>query len=199
MKRLILVFTCLFLSLSPLWAYNLMYAEQYYKLFHTHFYQYPEDLNENIYYLEWALKSDFVNPLNALTPIENPEEWERYRKLFTLHVNLKLTELYRKLGSKYDKFTAYFYNYPFKRANLDSLRYAESYYQAALYYWEEALYWAEQIEQKPWFTFENLSQWEDELYRINQGELDYAELIGSDLERLHQVRDAFEAMGPGTY
>ena len=183
----------------PLGAYKLIYAEQYYKLFHTHFYRYPEDINENIFYLECALKSSFVNPLNALTPIKTPEEWERYRKLFILHVNLKLVEQYRLLGSKYDKFAAYFYNYPFKDQNLKSLRYAESYYEAALYYWEEARRWAEQIEQKPWFTFEKLENWEDELYRMNTGELDYGEFVQADLIRLREVRTAFEAMDEGTY
>ena len=184
---------------TSLWAYKILYAEQYYKLFHTHFYRYPEDINENIFYLEYALKSSFVNPLNALTPIETPEEWARYRKLFNLHINLKLVEQYRILGSKYDKFTAYFFNYPFKSQNLKSLRYAESYYTAALYYWKEAQSWAEKIEQKPWFSFENLENWEDELYRMNSGELDYGEFIGADLERLQSVRAAFEGMDEKTY
>lgn len=197
-KKLAVILLAITLS-SPLWAYKIMYAEQYYELFHTHFYRYPEDLNENIVYLEYALKTPFVNPLNALTPIETPEEWERYRKLFALHVNLKLVEQYRLLGSKYDKFHAYFYNYPFKEQNLKSLRYAESYYETALHYWGEAQNWAEQIEDKPWFTFENLSNWEDELYRMNSGELDYGEFIGSDMERLREVRAAFEAMDENTY
>lgn len=199
MKRFILFLFAVLIVSAPWGAYNLMYAEQYYKLYHQHFYRYPQNINENIFYLEWALKSDFVNPLNALTPIETPDEWERYRKLFTVHVNLKLVELYRLLGSKYDKFDAYFFNYPFKQQNLKSLTYAEAYYETALYYWEQAKYWAEQIEEKPWFSFENLSNWEDELYRMRAGELDYEEFIGYDMERLTQVRSAFEAMGPGTY
>jgi len=199
MRKFLLIIVIGLFLIGSLGAYNLMYAEQYYKLYHQHFYQYPQNINENIFYLEWALKSDFVNPLNAMTPIETPEEWERYRKLFTVHVNLKLVEQYRILGSKYDKFDAYFFNYPFKRANLESLECAEYYYKTALYYWEQALFWADQIEDKPWFTFENLSNWEDEIFRMRTGDLDYEEFIGNDLKRLSEVREAFEAMGPGTY
>lgn len=200
MKRKLLAALLILTTATPaLWAYKLMYAKQYYKLYHQHFYQYPEDLNENIFYLEYALKSPFVNPLNALTKIDTPEEWERYRNLFYLHVNLKLVEQYRLLGSKYDKFTAYFYNAPFKEQNLKSLRYAESYYQTALYYWAEAQKWAAEVDPSPWKVFADLSAWEDELYRLNTGELDYQEFIGLDLQRLSEARAAFEAMDENTY
>lgn len=197
--NLILVFLAILTTPSPLWGYKILYAEQYYRLFHLHFYQYPTDLNENIFYLEKALSTPFVNPLNALARIENEERWERYRKLFTLHVNLHLVKLYRLLGSKYDKFNAYFYNYPFKQQNLKSLRYAESYYEAALIYWDRCLYWAGEIESTPWSVFEDLSNWEDELYRIASQDLDYGEILQRDLDRLRSVREAFEEMGPGTY
>lgn len=176
-----------------------MYAEQYYKLYHLHFYQYPSDCNENIFYLEQALESPFANPLNALAEIDNEEEWERYRHLFYLHINLKITEQYRLLASKYDKFTAYFYNYPWKQQNLDSLRYAESYYDAALYYWRQALDWAEKLENLPYMHLEGVQNWEDELYRVGNGDLDYQEFINMDLERLKEVRKAFQAMDQSTY
>ncbi|MBI9100785.1 MAG: hypothetical protein JEY99_00090 [Spirochaetales bacterium] len=199
MKRIILIFTLLLISASSLWAYRLMYAEQYYKLYHMHFYQDPSDCNENLFYLEHALKSPFVNPLNAMATIQNEAQWERYRYLFYLHVNLKMTEQYRLLASKYDKFNAYFYNYPWKQENLDSLEYAYSYYDTALYYWDQALEWADKLATVPYHHLSEVQEWEDELYRINTGELDYREFIGMDLERLEEVRAAFRAMDENTY
>lgn len=199
MRKIISVFLLTVLSISNLYAYRLMYAEEYYKLYHRHFTAYPGDSNENIFYLEYALKTPFVNPLNALATIKTPEEWERYRYLFSLHVNLKIIEQYRLLGSKYDKFTAYFYNYPWKDENLRSLRYAESYYQAALYYWEEALSWAEKLKEIPYFYLTEIQHWEDEYHRIQTGDLDYREFLNNDLQRLAEVRAAFEAMDARTY
>ncbi|MDR2471827.1 MAG: hypothetical protein LBD09_06950, partial [Treponema sp.] len=38
----------------PLSAYLVMYKEQYYKLFHVHYNQYPDDTMENIFWLEQA-------------------------------------------------------------------------------------------------------------------------------------------------
>jgi len=199
MKKLTLALILLCTAASGAWAYKLMYAEEYYQLYHRHFIAYPSDCNENIFYLEYALKTPFVNPLNALARIDNPQEWERYRYLFYLHVNLKIIEQYRLMASKYDKFTAYFYNYPWKQENLNSLRYAESYYQAALYYWDEALKWADKLDETPYYHLEEIQNWEDELFRIRSGDLDYAAFIGLDLDRLAKVRAAFEAMNSSTY
>lgn len=200
MKRLfILILVIAFIPLSGLYSYKLLYAEQFYKLYHSHYIQYPEDSAENIYYLETALKRPFVNPLNALGVIKNEKDWERYRLLFTMHVNLKLIEQYRLLAVKYDKLDAYFYNYPWKQKNLKSIQMAELYYKDALYYWDKVVEQVELIQQLKYSYIEGLEYWEDELYRINSGELDYDEFINNDLERLYSVRDAFEAMNSETY
>jgi len=180
-------------------SYKILYAEQYYKLYHQNLYQYPEDFNGNIWYLEKAITRPFVNPLNALTVIENQEVWERYRFLFYLHVNLKLVEQYRHLGSKYDKRKAYFFNEPWKEANLKSLDIAESYYIAAEYYWTEALLWIDKLKDIKYFFLSDIQNWEDERFRIITGDLDYEEIIGMDLKRLQQVREDYLAMDENTY
>ncbi len=186
------------LCASGLFAYRILYAEQYYRLFHLHFYQYPDDTIENIYYLEQSLKADFANPLYALARIENKREWAQYRTLFKMHVNLKLVELYLTLGSKYDKMAAYFYNAPWKQDNLDSLELAEQAYLVALRYWQEAHSWAAEL---PWlyFNLEEIQNWEDERARIWSGELDYTEIIGEHLDRLEWVRQQFLSMDENTY
>jgi hypothetical protein len=179
-------------------SYRVLYAEQYYRLYHLHFYQYPEDTMENIYYLEQALKADFANPLYALARIADRQEWSQYRTLFKMHANLKLTELYLTLGSKYDKMAAYFYNAPWKRQNLESLEQAESAYRLALGYWSESLAWAARIPRLR-YNLEQVQRWEDEWMRMVTGELDYRQIINGHLQRLARVRAEFQAMDDSTY
>ncbi|MBI9108921.1 MAG: hypothetical protein JEZ04_19415 [Spirochaetales bacterium] len=201
MKKIILILTVLLFACpaTGAFAYKILYAEQFYKLYHSHYIQYPEDSAENIYYLENALKRPFVNPLNAIGLIKNEKQWERYRRLFYLHVNLKLIEQYRLLAVKYDKFDAYFFNYPWKQENLRSLQMAELYYKDALYYWDRVLEQVEAMAELPYLYIEGIEYWEDELMRIKSGQLDYEEFIGDDLKRLYEVRDKFEKMTPETY
>lgn len=188
----------LLLTVPALYSYNILYAEQYYRLYHDQLHRYPEDTLENIYYLERALHADFCNPLNALAVIEDKQEWRRYRHLFRVHVNVKLVELYLTLGSKYDKMNAYFYNYPWKAENLKSLEKAERIYKMAFYYWEEAIKWSKRIPPS-YINLEEIQNWEDENYRIQTGELDYRDIINSHLDRLQEVRRAFEEMDESTY
>lgn len=191
----------LIIPLGSIWAYKITFAEQFYKLYHQHFYYYPEDSAENLYYLNMALHSDFANPLNALAVIDDEKEWEKYRYLFYMHVNLRIVDTYIKLASKYDKFEAKFFNYPWKYVNLESLEQAESFYNQALYYWTKAKEWSEQASEIRfrWMYLEEISYWEDENARIQEGDLDYREIIEHHLERLAEVRQAFEQMDESTY
>jgi hypothetical protein len=198
-RRTILGLLFLLISASPLEAYRLIYKEQLYELYHVHLYQYPERIKENIYWLEQVQEADFANPLHALARIENEREWEWYRYLFSMHINLKLTELYLRWGSKYNKFQAYFYNYPWKEDNLESLAIAESLFEQARYYWSEAQRWSERAVDFRWLSLEEIQNWEDEHHRIVNGELDYGFIIDRHLRRLRDVRAAFEAMDENTY
>jgi hypothetical protein len=197
MKRVFLFFLVFCAFSIPVSAYNVLYAEQFYRLYHDHFHRYPEDTLENIFYLEKALHSDFANPLNALAVIETEKEWERYRHLFYMHVNLKLTELYLTLASKYDKMEAYFYNYPWKQENLKSLEKAERIYKMARFYWEDARSWSQKVPPS-FISLEEIQFWEDENYRIKTKDLDYGHIIDSHLNRLEQVRRHFLEMDEAT-
>ncbi len=183
---------------APAHAYRITYAEQFYKLFHEQLTMSTDDIMENIVWLEQALSADFANPLYALARIENKREWDQYRSLFKMHVNLKLVELHLKLASLYDKRVAYFYNAPWKEQNLASLDMAEGLYRKGLYYWQEALSWARRV--RPFgINLEDIQEWEDEASRIRTGDLDYALIISEQLARVDRARAAFRAMGPGTY
>jgi hypothetical protein len=187
------------LSAGPASAYKVLYAEQFYRLYHRNLYTYPSDMLENIWILEHALSADFANPLHAMARIETPEEWERYRYLFYMHVNLELVAQYRLLAAEYDKRVAYFFNAPWRQSNLESLRYAESYYEAAYHYWDEALYWSALAWELRHLHLEEVHAWADDNWRIEQYELDYGEILQDDLDRLAEVRETFEAMDRDTY
>ncbi|GHV09865.1 hypothetical protein FACS189485_22740 [Spirochaetia bacterium] len=183
---------------APLSAYFVEYKEQYYNLYHLHHIQYPDDSMENIYWLEKAAKADFANPLYALALIENETQWEKYRYLFMMHVNLKLIEQYLFLGNKWNKRNAWFYNAPWKEQNLKSLETAETCYRTALYYWQEANEWAAKAGDRR-FRFINLEKvqfWEDEAGRMETGSLNYEKTITRELALLQQVREKFESMRP---
>jgi hypothetical protein len=205
MKRVKCTVLCLLLTLSltppPLNAYYVTYKEQYYRLYHLHYIQNPDDTLENIYWLEKALKADFCNPLYALALIENKEQWEKYRCLFMMHLNLKMIEQYLFLGNKWNKRRAYFYNAPWKEENLESLETAETCYRTALYYWNEALEWAAKAREGRfrWINLERVQFWEDEAGRIEEKELDYEKIITRELASLREVRETFRAMDENTY
>ena len=196
---LLLIFTLL--PCRPLNAYFVTYKEQYYRLYHLHYIQYPDDSMENIYWLEKAIKADFCNPLYALTLIENETQWEKYRYLFMMHLNIKLAEQHLFLGNKWNKRNAYFYNAPWKEQNLDSLETAETCFRAALYYWNEALAWAEKLKDRR-FRFINLVKiqfWEDEAARMEDNTLNYGKTINRELALLQNIREKFQSMNEDTY
>ncbi|MDR0473846.1 MAG: hypothetical protein LBH43_09295 [Treponema sp.] len=196
-----LVLLLFFSPVIPINAYYARFKEQYYRLYHLHYIQYPDDTMENIYYLEKALKADFCNPLFAIALIENEIQWEKYRYLFMMHINLKLIEQYIFLGNKWNKRNAYFYNAPWKDINLEALVTAEACYRSALYYWDEALIWAEKANERR-FRFINLVRvqfWEDEAGRIENKSLNYGKTLKRELDLLQIVREKFEAMDENTY
>lgn len=197
-KRLIcfLVLVSLAGSLS---AYKLIYKEQLYELYHVHLYQYPERIAENVGWIEQALKADFANPLYALAVITDKTDWERYRYLFNMHLNLKMVELYLRWASRYNKDEAYFYNFPWKYENLESLNTAENLMRIALQYWQEAQRWSRQAWELRQVHLEEIQHWEDQNYRIATGELDYEAIIQRHLRRLEEVRSDFQEMDANTY
>ena len=190
------VFLILLFAISPAFSYMVKYKEDYYKLFHVHYQQYPDDVMENIYWLEKAVQADFCNPLYTGVKINDENDWEKYRYLFMMHINLKLIEQHMRLGRVYDKQVAHFYDAPWKDQYLENLNKAKSCYEAGLYYWQEAKLWAEKANTGKFkFLFlTDIQNWEDERERIGNGNLDYEKILNRELTRLNKVIDDFEKM-----
>ena len=200
MKRLaILALPLTLLAAAAADAYPLVFAEDFYELYHRHLVQSTDDVMENIGWLERALKSDFRNPLYALARIETESQWARYQALFYMHVNLEMVKLYRTFGALFQKQNAFFYNYPWKRQNLESLDTAEQIYRQAYYYWDQAVgyaleAWSLRAERLP-----EIQAWMTENYRIMTEDLNYKRILDSDMRKIQRVREQFLAMGPDTY
>ncbi len=200
--RIFAVILCtLHFSSGDAYAYMVKYKEDFYRLYHIHYQQHPDDCIENIYWLEKAAQADFCNPLYAKSKIENQKQWEKYRYLFQMHINLKLIEQHLRLGRIYDKKNAYFYDAPWKDEYLDNLEKTLACYNAGSYYWQEAKLWAEKANVKEFYflTLTDVQFWEDERERMKTGELDYGKMLTREIKRVERVRDAFLAMETKTY
>lgn len=201
LRWLVALVLLLVLSAGTGFSYFVVYKEQFYRLFHVHYQQYPDDVMENIYWLEQAVKADFCNPRHALAKITSEKDWEKYRYLFMMHVNLKIIEQHMRLAATFDKEVAYFYEAPWKEQYLRDLEKAQQCFQTGLVYWQEARLWAEKASTGNFqFLFlPDIQSWEDERYRIASGELDYEKILNRELARLAKVRDTFLAMDEETY
>jgi hypothetical protein len=190
-----------FVSLIPAHAYIVTFKEEYYRLYHIHYQQYPEDALENIYWLEKAAKANFCNPQFALAKIENEDDWEKYRYLFMMHINLKLIEQHLRLGRTWDKTAARFYDAPWKEEYLRGLEKAEAAYRLGLAYWQEAKNWSEKanVGRFRFLFLRDVQNWEDERERIAVGKLDYEKMLNREIARIEKVRAAFLLMDENTY
>ena len=191
----------LFLPPPPASAYMVKYKEDYYKLFHVHYAQLPDDCLENIYWLEQAVKADFANPMYARAAIRDERDWEKYRYMFMMHVNLKLIEQHMRLGRIYDHQVARFYDAPWKDVYVEELKKAKSCYEAGLAYWREAKLWAEKanVAKFNFLYLTDIQGWEDERERIGTGKLDYEKILQREIARVQGVIDDFTAMESKDY
>ncbi len=201
MIKRILCIICFLLSVHTLFSYEIIYKEQYYRLFHNTYRQTSDEILENIYWLERAVKADFCNPQYALAKITTKDDWEKYRYLFMMHINLKLIEQHMRLARIWDKQVAYFYDAPWKEEYLADLETAQKAYRMGLLYWKEAQLWAEKAGEGRFYfmNMQDIQYWEDERTRIANGDLDYNKILTRELQRVQNVIDTFEAMDENTY
>ena len=163
LKKLTFLFLFIVIFQGTIIPYAITYKEQYYKLIHTQYQQTAEDVMENIYWLERAVAADFANPQFAIAKINTEEEWEKYRYLFMMHINLKLVEQNLRLGRIWDKQVAHFYDAPWKEEYLRNLEIAEQCFTTGLYYWQEAQTWAEKANQGKFYFLHltDIQYWEE--------------------------------------
>lgn len=119
------------------------YAEDFYQLYNKRLYYNEDNVRVNIYYLSRAIRAPFRHASKALCLLKTEDEAKKYRSLLIMHFYIKIMQNYLTLGTMYDKKNIYFFNRPFKKDLLKSLKYARFYYGKAKEYWKYVLRFAD--------------------------------------------------------
>ena len=195
----LLLIVLLFLSPAAVQARQLFYAEEFY-LYVMNLYPVNGSLERNIRFMQWALAAPFDNPVNSLAKIESENDWVRYKALFRLHVNLLIIDSYLQLARRFDKEHLYFFNLWYAEELAESFGIARYCYETALRYWDEAEQGADAAGGLPGRI--DIDDWEDDLYLIQEGALDYEKIITEHLGRLdskiRRVEEYLPAAGTGS-
>ena len=183
MKRILLLLLLAILFCAPVsaTARRLYYAEEFYLYVMNLYYTNP-NLERNIRFMQWALKAPFDNPVRSLALIKSENEFERYKSLFRMHMNLLIIDSYLQLARRFDKEHVYFFNLWYAETLKESFKIAEYYYKISLNYWAEAVIHARVANVVPGRI--NIDEWEDDLMQILSGELDYELIINDHLDKL---------------
>lgn len=162
------------------------YVEDFYRLYGMQQYYDENSLRMNIMRLQTALKCRFRHPSEALVKTDSVKEYEKYRKLMFMHINILIMRNHLKIGMRYDMVKIRFYSGSFAEEINDSLNTAEKFYKDALPYWKRAKQLAEEASRIKITT--DLGTMESERYSIIMGELDYGKIIGDHLRRVGEKR-----------
>jgi hypothetical protein len=164
-------------------ARRLYYAEEFY-LYVMNLYHANQNLERNIRFMQWALDAPFDNPVRSLALIRTENDFERYKLLFKMHVNMLIIDSTLQLARRFDKEHVYFFNLWWAQSLKESFTFARYNYETSLNYWDEVLRYAEALDKLPGRL--DLEAWEDEYESIRSGEFDYAKIIAGHLARLDE-------------
>lgn len=167
------------------WGYS--YKEQFYSLYHRELYTSGLDAAENVRWLELADRAQFANPRYALATIESERQYEKYQKLFSMHINLSLVEAYLLWATRFTNTDIRFYDAHWAQLNAESLQRSKVLYDIALEYWYRAIGFASEAALFLWENIDEQPFWENQLYRIRTGELDYGMIIQGHLNRIAEA------------
>jgi hypothetical protein len=184
-KRVFLILALIIVIIAaPIAAHarRLYYAEEFY-LYVMNLHQVNPSLERNIRFMQWALEAPFDNPVRSLALIETENDFKRYKTLFKLHVNLLIIDSYLQLARRFDKEHVYFFNLWYAKELKESFTIARYYYETALVYWDEVQKFAALASDIPGKI--DIDHWEDDLWLIQNGELDYKSIIDEHLDRLN--------------
>jgi len=162
-------------------ARRLYYAEEFYLYVMNLYYTNP-NLERNIRFMQWALRAPFDNPVRSLARIQTEDDFIRYKALFKMHVNLLIVDSYLQLARRFDKEHVYFFNQWYAEDLQKSFTIAKYYYEISNNYWDEAIKHAGTAAEIPGRI--DIGWWEDELFLIQTGKLDYHASIQDYLTKL---------------
>ena len=195
MKWIYLCFIGIFVIFEQASSRQLLYKEEFYRLYYLPLYHTQHDYNRNIFWLQIAMKAAWAPPIQALVISKKPVEYQKYQLLIRMHLNYLMTKNAVYLGARYDKHEPRWFNKPYKKEILESLEIARYYYLTALRSWQEVLKYKKEL-QTPKFKFIHIDLFftEDMIVRIDSKDLNYERVVKRQLAKIEQTIDYFNAL-----
>lgn len=193
---LLLVLLGLWFNLSSpqsLKARKLYYLEEFYGLYALPHKFDNQDLARNIHWLQIATNRPFAPPIHGIVVEDSEIKYRKYQQLLIMHIHYLLTKNFVYLAARFDKHKPIFYNKPYRKDILSSLKIAEYLYNEALREWANVIRYYYKITDDPELKKikTQLTFPEDMIYRINTGELDYERVINRRLNKISEMRSYF--------
>ena len=166
------------------------YLEDYYELYGMKEYYNENSLRMNIQRLKTGLESKFRHPSEALVPTENDEEYQKYRNLLFMHLNLLIMRNTMTIAARYNLHKIKFYSRDFAKEISESMDIAKRTYEEAIPYWKEAVKYAKNASKIKITT--GLGFIESERYSIVNNELDFDRIIRGHMKKIDEKKKKLE-------
>jgi hypothetical protein len=178
---------------------KLRYVEEFYALFAQNHMPATESTEQNIWYLQVALNSPFVHPVQALCVIRTEEEHAQYKRLLRSRIAFLVAQGFMQLGYRYDKEDIYWFNLEYADELIKGFRIAEHYYREAVVYWDEARRVASEVQRHRRIRLSGglVDAIQDEARRIYEGDINYRKTIDFRLRDLERKREKITRAGQG--
>ncbi|MCK4907903.1 MAG: hypothetical protein KAS64_10145 [Spirochaetes bacterium] len=176
---------------------KLRYVEEFYNLYTMNHMPGTGSIERNLVYLQYALNSPYIHPIQALCIIKTRQQHQKYKLLLRTRIAFLLAKGFVQLGYQYDKEDIYFFNMEFAKDLKDSFRIAEHYYKEAIAYWKEA----KRVAAKSLLLKDArvkgalIDSIKNEAKKIHYGMINYAKIINfrlKDLERKNKKIDSMQ-------
>lgn len=162
------------------------YLEDFYELYGLKQYYNENSLRKNIERMKIALTCKFRHPSESLAKTDSEKEYQKYRHMMFMHINMLLLRDHLTIAGLYDKHQMKYYNLDFAKDISESIEIAEKFYRDAIPYWKEAVKHAKAASRIKITT--DLGYMENERYRIISGDLDYDKIINGFLRKTAQKK-----------
>jgi len=169
---------------------KLRYVEEFYRLYVQNYNASTASTERNLVYLQYALKSPYIHPIQALCPIKTIKQHNKYKQLLRTRILYLLAKGFVQLGYRYDKEDINFFNREFKKDLLLGFDIAELRYKQAAIYWRRAKASAKLALQNRRIKVRgaHIEAIINEAGRIVYGDIDYARVINYRLKELTRKR-----------
>ncbi|HOG63875.1 MAG TPA: hypothetical protein PLD82_00380 [Spirochaetota bacterium] len=176
---------------------KLRYVEEFYGLFAQNHLASTDSTEQNIWFLQVALNSPFVHPIQALCVIRTEDEHTQYKRLLRSRIAFLVAQGYLQLGYRYDKEDIYWFNLEFADELSKGFKIAEHYYREAIVYWNEAKRVASEIQRyRRTIRLSGgiIDAIQDEARKIHEGDINYQKIIDFRLRDLEKKQHKLESM-----